>query len=199
MLSEQLKEHFEEGHNVTARLPDEFPLAFEIFARWLDFGTIINGNDQERICKALMELFFFAERYCIYELADQTIDAYITHLVVLNSLPLIPTLKTIWYNTQPNSKFRLFLTRCWTYTFVHCENYAGWPTADYCEGVGGVQLESLHILRLLLKPDSLIGPIQDPRYAPACDYHQHDKNYPCPQAHQVISKQKQEVGEEEDH
>jgi hypothetical protein len=108
-------------------------------------------------------------------------------------------LRTIWYNTQPNSKFRLFLTRCWTYTFVHCENYAGWPTADYCEGVGGVQLESLHILRLLLKPDSLIGPIQDPRYAPACDYHQHDKNYPCPQAHQVISKQKQEVGEEEDH
>jgi hypothetical protein len=68
MLAEQLKEHIK-GRSPTAELPMEFPLAFEIFVRWLGHDIIINGNDQDRICKALMELFFFAERYCIYDLA----------------------------------------------------------------------------------------------------------------------------------
>jgi hypothetical protein len=81
MLAEQLKEHINKGRSPTAELPMEFPLAFEIFVRWLNHDLIINGNDEDRICKALMELFFFAERYCIYDLAG-TSNA--RHLPVLN-------------------------------------------------------------------------------------------------------------------
>lgn len=130
--------------------------------------------------------------------ADNTIDAYIDHLIFLNSLPLIPTLKTIWYNTRPESKFRLFLTRVWTYTFVHCGKYAGWPTADFCEGVGRLQLEGLRMLRASLKSDSLISPAIDPRYAPACDYHMHHENYPCPKANQISRKPKRKREDGED-
>jgi hypothetical protein len=76
MLAEQLKEHIK-GRSPTAALLMEFPLAFEIFVRWLDHDIIINGNDQDRICKALMELFFFAERYCIYDLAGTSNSRYL--------------------------------------------------------------------------------------------------------------------------
>ena len=82
MLAEQLKEHIK-GRSPTAEVPMEFPLAFEIFVRWLDHDIIINGNDQGRICKALMELFFFAERYCIYDLAGTSKSTlpYLEHLM----------------------------------------------------------------------------------------------------------------------
>jgi hypothetical protein len=57
------------------------------------------------------------------------------------------------------------------------------------------------MLRASLKSNSLISPVIDPRYAPACDYHMHDKNYSCPKANQISRKRKREDGgdsEEED-
>jgi hypothetical protein len=80
MLAEQVKEYIK-GRSPTAALPMEFPLAFEIFVRWLNHDIIVNGNDQDRVCKALMELFFFAERYCIYELAGTSNSR---HVPILN-------------------------------------------------------------------------------------------------------------------
>ncbi|KAI9640785.1 hypothetical protein NHQ30_010625 [Ciborinia camelliae] len=67
---------FKESHDSVIDMPEDDPKVFELFVHWLYRGTIaeVKSRESEDII-TLFDLYIFAEKLCINELANKTMDA----------------------------------------------------------------------------------------------------------------------------
>ncbi|KAI9054889.1 hypothetical protein LZ554_002033 [Drepanopeziza brunnea f. sp. 'monogermtubi'] len=173
------KGNFKEAATQTATLPEDDPLAFELFLGWLYRETVDEISDATLY---LIKLFGFAEKYTVVTLMDNTMDVLVVALKEKNLLFLQFHMEEIYQITHESSKMRVFASRCFAFALMTCQDTGVWSTTTL------MSMTSTHRYEIVVDSLTLIpsltlqgiGLFPDPRLAPLCDYHQHGKDEVCP-------------------
>lgn len=168
---------FKEGITQSATLPEDVPGIFEMFLTWLYRGKIEWVGAMK---SQVSDLVLFADKYQIIPLMDQSIDAFILQSKALN-LGLTPTgMIRIYANTSQGCKMRLLAARCFVHRTVGFKQDVNttWTNANM-EKAAKEQEDLWRDSYALMRNTSGLK-VLDPLLAPACDYHQHGKDEPCP-------------------
>jgi hypothetical protein len=176
---------FLDGMSQSVSLPEDETHTFGLFARWLyrDIIDLPATHDETAFAFALIDLFCFAEKYCIVVLADKVMDTLCGRLRVWRqSLPMDSVVRG-YKVTHQTSKLRLLLPRSYTYCLITNKNDPCWKAEIFlpkeCTNMDEILLHSFNLLRAL-NPAPKIGELLgNPAFAPACDYHQHGKDESC--------------------
>jgi len=177
---------FQEGATQVGNLPEDHPVAFALFVGWLYKGVIEGPNADEGIyLNNRIQLFGFAEKYDIVELADMTMDHIVGHTKFAHQLLAWQQMSLAYKLTHENSKLRLFAARSASFAVLkhpsHSSNHA-WCKANIQRAItenpdlGGDALETMRL--------QSGKPVADPRESPLCDYHQHSETETCPYENQ---------------
>ncbi|CAD6441481.1 8381d201-8d09-46f8-90a6-3cc1c6cbfc1d [Sclerotinia trifoliorum] len=100
---------FKEGQESIMDIPEDEPEAFELFVNWL-YRASLPTSSRSGDLHWLLSLYIFAEKLCMNELANKTIDAIqamTSHPEIYLPLNMEVT-KKIWRNTSPTSPLRTF-------------------------------------------------------------------------------------------
>ncbi|QSZ35251.1 hypothetical protein DSL72_008120 [Monilinia vaccinii-corymbosi] len=96
---------FREGQEKRMEMPEDDPEAFELFTHWLYRGSVPRPFDADGF-DHLVSLYVFAEKLCINEVADKTIDAIISGDYSMQPEMTPKRVERIWLNTLPTSPLR---------------------------------------------------------------------------------------------
>jgi hypothetical protein len=109
---------FREGQIQTAQLPEDDPMIFKIFLAWVYQGALgVDDYLQTDNDSSHSEVFTFAEKYCITDLADTVIDSYCTFLADRGVLPNLKYMEKVCKLVYADSKLNLFFTRIMAFAF----------------------------------------------------------------------------------
>ncbi|EKD18615.1 uncharacterized protein L3040_002041 [Drepanopeziza brunnea f. sp. 'multigermtubi'] len=173
------KGNFKEAATQTATLPEDDPLAFELFLGWVYRDTVNKLSHMTPYLK----LFGFAEKYTVVTLMDNTMDALVAAFKEKNYLFHQVYMEEIYQITHESSKMRVFASRCFAFALMTCPDTGIWSTTTLMSMTSThrdeILVDSLRLIRAL-KPENKISLFPDPRSAPLCDYHQHGKDEVCP-------------------
>lgn len=103
---------FKEGYESSITMPEDDPQTFELFLHWLYQGALPHGLIDDDF-HPLLHLYIFAEKLCLDEVANKTMDA----LQAIGDGPFdLPNLgneevDTIWRNTSEASPMRMWCVR----------------------------------------------------------------------------------------
>jgi len=179
---------FSEAKTQRANLPEDDPLAFEVFLGWVYQNIVVCPSIGEKGPIILVSLFSFAEKYVILKLADRAMDYLVQSFKTWMAFPTISLIMDAYRLTGEHSKLRLLMARTYAYVLVGLgENEEG--NNDYGsekwipEGPNAkeIQLDCHRLIRNLrasyISPRKF--PVQNPFMAPSCDYHQHEDSEDC--------------------
>jgi hypothetical protein len=179
---------FEETKSQTATLPVDDPEAFELFVSWVYLNTVEcpRNMDKESPISKLIQLYAFAVKARVPELADRTMDTLIKLLLERGWFPS-PADIALGYDhdlTPEGCGLRKFLSRFYVFITLYCIEdpvVSGW-NADQMGPVHRNNVDLWNDTFELMRGQS--GVVQkDPRTAHPCDYHFHLKeNGICPYA-----------------
>lgn len=101
---------FRESQNSSMDMPEDNPEAFELFIHWLYRGEVRRATKLTDIDQFL-QLYIFAEKLCLNELANNTMDAIQMISDDLNEFPQcsLEQLDGVWRNTSSTSPLRKWL------------------------------------------------------------------------------------------
>ncbi|KAI6715717.1 hypothetical protein PZA11_001962 [Diplocarpon coronariae] len=161
-------------------LAEDDPRAFELFISWLHLGKLdITVNVQD---STMIELFAFAEKYKIPDLADETMDNFCKAMSKFHQHPRPILMSLAYKRTQKKSKMRLYMARSWVFITTTLTEAEGNDPAWKNDSMRSVLVDNEDLwtdtLALLRGSAGIIPP--DPSQAPRCDYHQHGDNIQCP-------------------
>jgi hypothetical protein len=167
-------------------LPEEDPLAFEMFMGWLYQGIIEEPVDLPgQVRSALKSLVAFAERYDMSELADTTMDSLISQYQ--NKIPL-DSVPVVYQNTKTGSRLRRFYIKALAYASLAKRRFNGKGLCIILRAQKDILPDFLEELMM----ESGVKQV-DPVKLPACTWHGHGKDEPCPTA---SKKRKRDLNDE---
>ncbi|KAF8859532.1 hypothetical protein BDZ45DRAFT_673277 [Acephala macrosclerotiorum] len=170
---------FKEGQTQLSKLPEDNIHVFKLFLGWLYLGIIEIPSTQFFVDYS--HLYAFADKYCISELADATMDKMCKVSAHKKWMPTESEITVCYELTPRKSKLSLFFARCLAWVSLHISGDRAdklWTNEGLRDTVKGNDDLSLQFFDLLRFQSG--KPLPDPREAPACDYHQHTKDEPCP-------------------
>lgn len=201
---------FLESQTKTASLPDDSEKVFDQFAAWLysnnpalttpkpnsspslplldiSLSTATSGPIWERL-----ELYLFAQKYCIDALSDACIDSIRLAFKAQTDYPSTEAILMVYANTSSSAGLRLYIARTLAYcltvvkpktlTLADLTLLAGVNSGDFAADVFRVLLEEK-------KGES----VKHPNEYPVCDYHSHRKGKLCDTAMQVLEEKKKQT------
>jgi hypothetical protein len=107
-------------------LPEDDPTTFDWIINWLyrDQLPKCPGEGMEvgsviKLEKSLIDIFLFAEKYCIEVLGNRVMDILQDFHLGKRTIPYLEHIKYVYSNTCEQSKLRLYLaaTTCYCFTF----------------------------------------------------------------------------------
>ncbi|PVH82575.1 hypothetical protein DL98DRAFT_487740 [Cadophora sp. DSE1049] len=182
VFDRMLNGNFAEGRSGEASLPEDDPRAFDMLVSWLYSGSVLN-----HACGDFIRIFILAEKYGIVCLADNTMDAFIQSGLRSRKRPGAKYWAQAYEGTHEGSKLRLFMSRCWAYGVINQGDNEKWATCSLAptgEKAQEILIDGMGLLRNMNNSKLEKGQklMCNPKYAPACDYHQHGKDEACPYA-----------------
>ncbi|ESZ89625.1 hypothetical protein SBOR_9992 [Sclerotinia borealis F-4128] len=96
---------FKESVESSIDMPEDEPEVFEHFVHWLYRGTILKATKDEDF-ERLLDLYIFAEKLCINEFANKTIDAIQDMDLRPNPDITLERVRKMWRNTSTYSPLR---------------------------------------------------------------------------------------------
>jgi hypothetical protein len=179
-----LKDDSPIGHKESLDLPKDYAVAFEMFMGWLYRGIIEEPSDSpaevEKVLLVLKNLVAFTEKYNISDLADLSMDSLVKFYLKNGETPYSGA-ASAYRHTQTGSRLRKFYTKslvCSWLTYKNCEK-----RDNICD-ILKTHEDILPDFLAELKMQSCLVPVRPtyPTYLPACTYHGHRKDEPCPTA-----------------
>lgn len=167
---------FQEGVTQTATLPEDDVGAFGCFLTWLYQDKLKPEvfND----CETMISLFAFAEKYGIVRLMDHFMDTLVHRDKHGNAGPASSNALAIYASTHDHSRFRLYVSRMLAFTL---DSLPDKDSARSKEIRDAFTKNADLMMDFLGHYRGMRGELlEDPREVPACDYHQHGKDEPCP-------------------
>ncbi|TGO68100.1 hypothetical protein BOTNAR_0030g00220 [Botryotinia narcissicola] len=121
---------FRESQTSSMDMPEDDPEAFELFIHWLYRGEVRRAAKVTDIDQFL-QLYIFAEKLCLKELANKTMDEIQSISGDLNEFPQcsLEQLDGVWRNTSSTSPLRKWLILVLVYSVWVSEN-GGLSTAE---------------------------------------------------------------------
>ena len=172
---------FQEAETKTASLPEDETYAFEGFVEWLYRGTIPTVAIHEMI--ELLGVSHFASKYLLNELQDRALTKFIQMTTLHKLLPQLQHIAKYCALTTETSKLRLYLVRtaAWIIlNFGESETSGSWSTVQFGEIFKEDPILMVDVLKAIRGTGQLNQKFTDPKAAPKCDYHQHEKVDACP-------------------
>ncbi|THV48588.1 hypothetical protein BGAL_0239g00100 [Botrytis galanthina] len=107
---------FRESQSSSMDMPEDNPEAFELFIHWLYRGEVRSATKLTDVDQFL-QLYIFAEKLCLNELANKTMDAIQAISDDLDESPQcsLEQLDGVWRNTSSESPLRKWLIRILVY------------------------------------------------------------------------------------
>jgi hypothetical protein len=119
-----LTRDFEEAHKGEIEMLEDSPGAFSLYVDWIYRSTLPTANTEEHLHN-LYDLYIFAEKLCLVELKDKTMDSIqdMAKKYDLNDeLITVDLVSKVLLNTRPKWEgFRLFLI--YHMVFVYLNRY----------------------------------------------------------------------------
>ncbi|QSZ31399.1 hypothetical protein DSL72_000964 [Monilinia vaccinii-corymbosi] len=177
---------FVEGSELKAYLPEDDPEDFDVFAGWVYFGTLRALQDDETREENWrpINLYILADKFCLPELMDQVIDAYLDELQNNRFLPDIDEIEMAYELTPTGSTLRRFMCAAMHYIFAALRTAEkasnDWPSMDVAALMKSHQDFTVDFLNMMRTQPAGVAP-EDPRWLPKCEFHCHGKDEPCPQ------------------
>lgn len=116
---------FEEGERGIAELPEDVVGAFEIFVEWLytNDTELLFPDLNENRSDIAVETLIFADKYCVDELFNISMSAWISAEETLHGFREIGNITSrILEHSTPNSQSRRFLARLWAENVIFFGN-----------------------------------------------------------------------------
>lgn len=175
--------NFAEAQTDSAVLPEVKTAAFEVFFHWVytDAVLALNEYSTSRAVEILLQLYAFAEERVITVLADKTMDTLIGIFADRDEKPKPSVMSLAYILTPEHSKLREFIARMCVYTLLKYEEddeAIAWSSRNFHVAVKGNDDLLCEIFTLMRGTSGKV--FRDPRLAPACDYHSHEKGNSCP-------------------
>jgi hypothetical protein len=171
--------NFKEGIEQSATFPEDEPCTWKHFIGWLYKGIIEPQTGGPELVTDRIKLFCLAEKYGIPNLQDASMDSLITTFRSRNTSPSLFSILPSYSMTSSGSKLRLYIARSFVFdTLVSGEDFHDWTNRKLLEAFkenDDLLLDTLACLRLQYGKA-----FPRPHQQPACDYHQHAQDEPCP-------------------
>jgi hypothetical protein len=154
--------------------------AFELFYSWV-FSGAIELADVREPSFGLTMLFYFAEKYNFPILVDASLAHLIAHHRTNNMVPNFADIPVIYERTLPGSKLRLYTARIIAFILLTVPSGAisgTWTDELLQQALAKDKNMLLDVLQTLRMKGCT--ELEDPREAPACDYHIHREDERCP-------------------
>ncbi|KUJ17041.1 uncharacterized protein LY89DRAFT_718733 [Mollisia scopiformis] len=169
---------FREASTQSASLPEDNIDAFKVYVTWL-YRNIIEVPKKAPIAPVLIRLFAFAEKYCLEELVDNTMDYLVGHLHDKNAIPWLDLMVSSYASTHTKSKLRILMSRINLYVALRYTD-AKWEAFNTDTVIPFlIRCPDLTTDMFRLIKGSSGKKAVDPRSF-SCEYHQHSSTKPCP-------------------
>jgi hypothetical protein len=166
---------------MSAEFPEDSPECFDILLGWIYDGylrPLTWSNDRKIELSWKVEDFYaFAEKICLPELMDATMDAQIAFSKQSETLPSLSRARKSYGKTSPSSAYRKFLAHVCAYRLMEPAHDGRVDIEDLSALMLEIPALQLDILQIIRDSD---GKIKSPSRMPLCDFHTHDKDLPCP-------------------
>jgi hypothetical protein len=172
-----LKDDSPIGHNESLDLPEDDAVAFEMFMCWLYQGKIEEPSaSQMTVRRAWLPLVAFAEKYNVSDFADTAMGFLVKDYVKIGEIPWSGAPRA-YRLTRTGSRLRGFYIKSLAYSTLHHKNWRSKTLCIHLKAHEDMLPDFLEELRmqsgaLRVRPTNL----------PACAYHGHGKDEPCPTA-----------------
>ena len=185
----------------TANLLNDVSDAFQIVLSFVYLDTIEYPKDLDKNSSipTLINVFAPGEKAQMTTLKDSTMNALIS-IMLTRGWFLKPNDMDLGYNTTPaESPMRLFRSRFYVHLLLHCFEDSiipHWNSDKLSDLMSSKKDLSLDVLMLMRGQSGVVQ--KDPRYSPACEYHQHRGHLPLRSSYcyQVPSSQSGEAKED---
>ncbi|KAF7922965.1 hypothetical protein EAE99_007156 [Botrytis elliptica] len=124
---------FQESHSSCMDMPEDDPEAFELFVHWLYRGEVRRATKCTDSVQ-FFQLYIFAEKLCLNELANKTMDAIQAIIKDLDDPPqcTLEQMDGVWRNTSSTSPLRKWLIHVlifdvWGHDYVWDDEGSGTP------------------------------------------------------------------------
>jgi hypothetical protein len=164
--------NFKEAAEATMHLPEDDPTTFDRIINWLYRdqlptypGKGIRVGGRFELEKALLDIFIFAEKYCMEVLANRVMDLLQDIHLGDNTIPYYVHVKLVFSSCHEKSKLRLYLaaTSCYLFSFPrvgtdveNARSYSKLPreVPDYGADITEIQYE----LGFMIKERARVDP-----------------------------------------
>jgi hypothetical protein len=115
--------NFKEATEGIMYLPEDDPATFDRIINWLYRDQLpvcverVEGRHPISFHRSLIDMFLFAEKYCINVLANRAMDQMQDVHLKENIIPNIEDIKHVYYNSHEKSKLRLYVAAAACYLF----------------------------------------------------------------------------------
>jgi len=171
--------NFIEGIEQSATFPEDEPCTWKHFVGWLYKGIIQPQTGGPELVDDRINLFCLAEKYGIPDLQDTSMDSLTAILRSSKTSPSLILILSSYSRTSSGSKLRLYMARTFVSNALRCgEDINNWTNKKLFETLkdnDDLLLDTLACLRLQYDKA-----FPTPDKQPACDYHQHAQDEPCP-------------------
>jgi len=181
-FGKMFKGNFQEAATNTARFPEDSPKTFDLLLGWVYNGylppmTSTPDNDAESLhipSWDALKLFALAEKFCISELMDITMDMYRKNDEENGTLPMFGAMEMAYEITDVGSALQKYMAMSCAYVLV---NEDSWKVQDIWTLLKEDPGLNLDVMAIIRENRGIIG---DPSLLPNCDFHSHLKDIPCP-------------------
>lgn len=179
---------FREGEDGVLRLPEDGPRPFELFVGWIYSQPLndMNGDrvrvlarpdDKKVTVRDYLGLYFFAAKYMIEDLQNETLDTLYDYYKVPGNFPRPEDVEAVYQGTGEDDKMRELLVVHTTFRMFSGYRNAGKDWADVLKDNGEIG----HDLVMMISGWKLkMGTEMKKRsILPRCHFHRHQDSPTC--------------------
>jgi hypothetical protein len=178
-FEKMFKGGFAEAKTNTAKFPEDDPEAFDVLLDWLYGGslppvtrTLREGEENlYDMSWDWQDVFVLADKLCIPELMDVTMDFCREYDYEENSFPALESIEQGYKITSAGSVLRKYLAMSCAYLILNKSNT--WSLQDLSELSVKIPELNRDIMEIMREQE---GAVEDPRELPDCDFHSHPKD-----------------------
>lgn len=187
---------FKEAEEGKAKLPEDSPVAFELFVEWLYRGYLSPMHIDATMDRAFIRVltrstvtkwtnvFCFAEKYWIEALMDHSLTLIKSAHKEQKMYYGCAAMGDSYEKTREGSRLRRYILRTLCYIMLEKNDSEAWPTTDIqnlLQGSPDLADDFIEAIRGQRKAQTM-----KPHQFPHCDYHQHKSDEVCPYLTQSI-------------
>jgi hypothetical protein len=167
-------------HKEVVKLPRVGAMVFELFMTWLYHDIIERPAGSSNGAAAVVtELIAFAEYHGISQLADSAMD-FLLKFMKENKLLEAENIKKLYKWTEPGSRLRKLISLSLAYKTLTDDGSSDWKDDMLSRVLKGHKDALPDYIRAMRMQSGVVQ--VDPFNLPACTFHGHGKNEPCPLA-----------------